>query len=221
MLIFIGSNLCITHPIMWQRVLRNKHNPEIIVIDPRKTETAMAATQHYAIQPKSDLVLLYGLAKFLIEKDWIDSAFVREHTTEFEKFKEFLFRNGDGEATHSSPNQSEPPHIGVYDLENVSRVTGLSVAQLQRLAETIHEGKRVSFWWTMGVNQGHEATRTAQAIINLARALNLKTVAEGVEEEEAAARLRELGVDYLQGYHFAKPMPREEFELWLTQHNKS
>ena len=167
-LIFIGSNLCITHPIMWQRVLRNKHNPEIIVIDPRKTETAMAATQHYAIQPKSDLVLLYGLAKFLIEKDWIDSAFVREHTTEFEKFKEFLFRNGDGEATHSSPNQSEPPHIGVYDLENVSRVTGLSVAQLQRLAETIHEGKRVSFWWTMGVNQGHEATRTAQAIINLA-----------------------------------------------------
>ena len=29
-------------------------------------------------------------------------------------------------------------------------------------------GKRVSFWWTMGVNQGHEATRTAQAIINLA-----------------------------------------------------
>ena len=31
-----------------------------------------------------------------------------------------------------------------------------------------HQGKRVSFWWTMGVNQGHEATRTAQAIINLA-----------------------------------------------------
>ncbi|MBU1690906.1 MAG: EAL domain-containing protein, partial [Gammaproteobacteria bacterium] len=60
-----------------------------------------------------------------------------------------------------------------------------------------------------------------QAIINLARALNLKTVAEGVEDEEAATRLRELGVDYLQGYHFAKPMPREDFERWLAQHNKS
>ena len=60
-----------------------------------------------------------------------------------------------------------------------------------------------------------------QAIINLARALNLKTVAEGVEDEEAAARLRELGVDYLQGYYFAKPMPREDFERWLAQHNKN
>jgi assimilatory nitrate reductase catalytic subunit len=39
---------------------------------------------------------------------------------------------------------------------------------LDRLARTIAEGKRVSFWWTMGVNQSHEATRTAQAIINLA-----------------------------------------------------
>jgi assimilatory nitrate reductase catalytic subunit len=44
----------------------------------------------------------------------------------------------------------------------------LSEFELRRFAETIHRGKRVSFWWTMGVNQGHEATRTAQAIINLA-----------------------------------------------------
>ena len=36
------------------------------------------------------------------------------------------------------------------------------------LAKIIHEGKRVSFWWTMGVNQSYEAVRTAQAIINLA-----------------------------------------------------
>ena len=39
---------------------------------------------------------------------------------------------------------------------------------LDELAETIHRGKRVSFWWTMGVNQSHEGVRTAQAIINLA-----------------------------------------------------
>jgi assimilatory nitrate reductase catalytic subunit len=39
-IVLIGSNLCIAHPIMWQRVLRNKRNPAIIVVDPRKTETA-------------------------------------------------------------------------------------------------------------------------------------------------------------------------------------
>jgi EAL domain-containing protein (putative c-di-GMP-specific phosphodiesterase class I) len=54
-----------------------------------------------------------------------------------------------------------------------------------------------------------------QAIIQLANALKLKTVAEGVEDEATAAVLRELGADILQGYHFAKPMPREEFERWI------
>ena len=49
-------------------------------------------------------------------------------------------------------------------------------------------------------------------------ALGLKTVAEGVEDADTAAVLRGLGVDYLQGYHFAKPMPREAFLDWLGHH---
>jgi assimilatory nitrate reductase catalytic subunit len=148
-IVLIGSNLCIAHPIMWQRVLMNPHNPKIIVIDPRRTETAVAATQHYAIKPKSDLVLLYGIAWILIERGWINREFMSAHTTGFEAFEEFVMRHG-------------------FDPDTVASVTGLTLAQLVRLAETIHQGKRVSFWWTMGVNQGHEATRTAQAIINLA-----------------------------------------------------
>jgi assimilatory nitrate reductase catalytic subunit len=146
-IVLVGSNLCIAHPIMWQRIMRNRHNPEIIVVDPRKTETAMAASQHYALRPKSDLVLLYGLANILISKGWIANAFVAGSTNHFEAFSEFV-------------NQFTP--------ETVSAATGLSELDLRRFTETIHRGKRVSFWWTMGVNQGHEATRTAQAIINLA-----------------------------------------------------
>ncbi len=146
-LVFVGSNLCIAHPIMWQRVLRNRHQPEIIVVDPRKTETAMDATQHYAIQPKSDLVLLYGLANILIANGWINPNFIERSTTGFAEFCEHV--------------KSFPPEI-------VSAASGISVEQLQKFAETIYRGKRVSFWWTMGVNQGHESTRTAQAIINLA-----------------------------------------------------
>ncbi len=146
-LVFIGSNLCIAHPIMWQRVLRNPHRPEIIVVDPRKTETAMAATQHYPARPKSDLTLLYGLAHLLIAKGAIDRAYVDAHTTGFEAFAEF---------------------VREFTPERVCEATGLTREQLERFAETIAEGKRVSFWWTMGVNQSHEGTRTAQAIINLA-----------------------------------------------------
>lgn len=155
-LIFIGSNLCIAHPILWQRVLRNPHHPEIVVIDPRKTETAMAATQHYAIRPKSDLILLYGLARMLVKRGAIAREFIAAHTTGFSEFEAFL---------DSGDNGKVP---GGFTPEYTSSATGLSIEQLTRLAETIETGKRVSFWWTMGVNQGHESTRTAQAIINLA-----------------------------------------------------
>ena len=60
-----------------------------------------------------------------------------------------------------------------------------------------------------------------QAIIHIARALGLKTVAEGVEDARSAATLRELGVDYLQGYHFARPMPREAFLEWLNAQERA
>jgi assimilatory nitrate reductase catalytic subunit len=146
-LVFVGANPCIAHPIMWQRVMRNPHHPEIIVVDPRSTETAMAATQHYALRPKSDLILLYGLASRLLALGAVNRSFVEAHTNGFEEFARFL--------------------EGITP-EHVCAESGLTREQLDRFAITIAKGKRVSFWWTMGVNQGHEATRTAQAIINLA-----------------------------------------------------
>jgi anaerobic selenocysteine-containing dehydrogenase len=146
-IVLVGSNLCIAHPILWQRVMRNPHRPEIVVIDPRATETAMAATQHLAIYPKSDQSLLYCVAKLLIERDWIDRDFVTSHTTGFEDFADF---------------------VRDYSVERGAGETGLTVDAIEQLARTVHMGKRVSFWWTMGVNQSHQAVRTAQAIINLA-----------------------------------------------------
>ena len=146
-LIFIGSNLCIAHPILWQRVLNNRRNPVIIVIDPRATETAMNATLHLPLRPKSDLTLLYGLGRALVQRGWIDDGYIRDHTRGFEDFARFL----------------EP-----FDEARVLEETGLSRTAWNRFVDALKPGKRVSFWWTMGVNQSHESTRTAQAIINLA-----------------------------------------------------
>lgn len=146
-LVFIGSNLCIAHPILWQRVLKNRHRPEVIVIDPRATETAMAGTLHLPICPKSDLVLLYGLARALMERGCVDAGFVHAHTTGFLEFCDA---------------------VQEFTPDRVCEVSGLDPKAFARLVETVARGKRVSFWWTMGVNQGHESTRTAQAIINLA-----------------------------------------------------
>lgn len=146
-IVLVGSNLCIAHPIMWERVIRNPHDPEIVVIDPRMTETAMQATQHAPLAPKSDQSLLYGIAKILIDNNWLDDAFIEQSTNGFSEFAGFVEQ---------------------FTLERVSAETGLAADQIERLAEIIHTGKRVSFWWTMGVNQSYQGVRTAQAIINLA-----------------------------------------------------
>ena len=146
-LVFVGSNPAIAHPIMWQRVMMNKNSPEIIVVDPRRTETAMCATRHVSLRPKSDLWLLYGIARILVEENRIDRTFIDAHTTGFDAFARFL-----------DPYAPEP----------VSLMTGIPINEIRELARLIGRGKAVSFWWTMGVNQGHESTRTAQALINLA-----------------------------------------------------
>ncbi len=146
-LVFIGANPCIAHPIMWQRVMMNKRSPKIVCIDPRRTETAMASTHHYAIQPKSDLIFLYGLARLVIEQGAVKREFVEAHTNGFDDFAAF---------------------VAEFDLERTSLASGIAPEQLVELASMIANNERVSFWWTMGVNQGHESTRTAQAIINLA-----------------------------------------------------
>ena len=147
-LIFIGANPVVAHPIVWGRVRNNKvPGHKIIVLDPRKSETARNADYWYPLKWRSDLKLMYTLANILIENDWLDHEFIDAHTEGYEDFAAFV--------------KDFTPERGAEE-------TGLSIEQITELAELIHNGKRVSFWWTMGVNQGYEAVRTAQAIMNLA-----------------------------------------------------
>jgi diguanylate cyclase (GGDEF)-like protein len=53
-----------------------------------------------------------------------------------------------------------------------------------------------------------------RATLFIARELNCKTIAEGVETKEQAIALSAMGVDYLQGYYFAKPMKNEDLIAW-------
>ena len=146
-LVFVGANPCIAHPILWERVTRNPHSPEIIVVDPRRTETATNATLHLPVKPKSDLALFLGLAGHFVKSGWVDRYYVNQHTSGFESYCAFLEN---------------------HDLSTASDATGLSLETLRDLAGRIRKGRRVSFWWTMGVNQSHQGVKTAQAIINLA-----------------------------------------------------
>jgi diguanylate cyclase (GGDEF)-like protein/PAS domain S-box-containing protein len=55
-----------------------------------------------------------------------------------------------------------------------------------------------------------------KAIVSIAKSLDLSCVAEGVEDAGTAALLNTMGVEALQGYYFARPMPIEEYLTWLT-----
>src|SRR5690606_7312897 len=89
----------------------------------------------------------YAVAHVLIREGWTDRAYIDSHVTGYEDF-----------ATH----------VATYAPEDVASRCGVTPDVIASFARTIHEGKAVSFWWTMGVNQSHEAVRTAQALINLA-----------------------------------------------------
>lgn len=146
-LVFVGANPAIAHPILWQRVLRNRRKPDIVVLDPRRTETASAATLHVPLAPKSDLTLLYGFAAALIARGAVDRDFVAAHTSGFDEFARF---------------------VAAFTPERACAAARIPRVMFDDVVERLATRKRVSYWWTMGVNQGHESTRTAQALINLA-----------------------------------------------------
>ena len=176
-------------------VLRNPNHPAIVVIDPRVTETAMQATNHLPIRPKSDQALFYGLARLLIRRGWIDRAYIDAHTRDFDEY-----------ATAVEP----------YTPERVAEATGLGAEDIERLAETIHGGSRVSFWWTMGVNQSYQGVRTAQSIINLALMTgNIGRPGTGANSitgqcNAMGSRLFSNTTNLLGGHDFANPDHREK-----------
>jgi EAL domain-containing protein (putative c-di-GMP-specific phosphodiesterase class I) len=57
-----------------------------------------------------------------------------------------------------------------------------------------------------------------RSIIDLAHNLDLRAVAEGVEDQSILNRLTELGCDVAQGYHVSRPLESERFEAWMESY---
>ncbi|MCL1892794.1 MAG: EAL domain-containing protein [Holophagaceae bacterium] len=68
-----------------------------------------------------------------------------------------------------------------------------------------------------GLGLDHESTAIVEAITSLAKALNMKVTAEGIENADQLVHLRKLGCDIGQGYLFSRPMPAEDAEKMLKQ----
>jgi EAL domain-containing protein (putative c-di-GMP-specific phosphodiesterase class I) len=68
--------------------------------------------------------------------------------------------------------------------------------------------------YVAGANNDKRARAILEAAVDLAKKLSLTSVAEGVEDQQTLDLLRSLGVDVIQGFLIAKPMPLDHFQVW-------
>ncbi|MGB3138661.1 MAG: nitrate reductase [Nodosilinea sp.] len=145
----IGTNTAECHPIVFNR-LRKHHkrngHVKLIVVDPRRTETAKVADLHLAIRPGTDITLLNGIGHLLLRWGEIDPEFIDGCTQGFASYTEVL--------SHYPP-------------ETVAERCGITVADLETAARTWAKAKAVLSLWSMGLNQSSEGTAKVRALINL------------------------------------------------------
>ncbi|WP_313619741.1 cyclic di-GMP phosphodiesterase [Achromobacter sp.] len=97
---------------------------------------------------------------------------------------------------------------------------GTGYSSLSQLARIPLDAIKLDASFVRGVNENPVSQALARAIVAVARTLELKVIAEGVETQEETVFLDTLGVDAKQGYLYAKPMPAEEFTAWLAKRRR-
>jgi diguanylate cyclase (GGDEF)-like protein/PAS domain S-box-containing protein len=86
---------------------------------------------------------------------------------------------------------------------------GTGYSSLSYLKRLPAQAIKIDQSFVKGLGENIEDTAVVRMIVELAHTLGLEVIAEGVETEEQAALLKEMGCDIAQGYHFSKPLPPE------------
>ncbi len=90
-IVVAGANPTEAHPVVGARLLRAaRAGTPLLVIDPRRTEIAAAATLHLALRPGTNVWVFNALARALVERGAADLAAVEAHCTGFEALAAFL-----------------------------------------------------------------------------------------------------------------------------------
>src|SRR4051812_12479373 len=148
-LFLVGSNMAETQTVLWSRVLdrlAGPKPPKLVVVDPRRTPTAAKADLHLRPRLGTNVALLNGILRLLIEAGYVDRAFVEKHTVGFAHLAETV-RN--------------------YPPEKVEAITGVPAADLVKAAELIGTAKALVSCVLQGVYQSNQATAAACQVNNV------------------------------------------------------
>jgi assimilatory nitrate reductase catalytic subunit len=149
LLVLIGSNAAWCHPVLFQRMLANKQKrgARIVVIDPRRTDTAGDADLFLGLKPGTDTALFSGLLVHLADNGALDHDYIESHTSGFE-----------GALARA---RSIAGSIGATAL-----ATGLCEPDVAAFFQMFGNTPRVVTLYSQGVNQSAQGTDKVNAIIN-------------------------------------------------------
>ena len=135
-LLILGANPMVSNGSMWTvpdfrgkaKALRARGG-KIVVVDPRRTETAAAADEHHFIRPGADVFFLLGLAHTLFDEQLLRLGRLAEHTAGLEQLRAALLP---------------------YPAERVAARCGIAAATIRALARTLAQTKRAALYGRIG-----------------------------------------------------------------------
>ena len=144
-----GANTAYAHPVLFRRIEAAKAlNPDlkIIVVDPRRTETAAFADLHLAILPGTDVALFHAMLHVMLWEEWVDREYIAAHTENFEALRALV--------REMSPTvAAEICGVKADDIVTAARWFARSAATLSLYCQ--------------GLNQSSSGTAKNAALINL------------------------------------------------------
>jgi predicted molibdopterin-dependent oxidoreductase YjgC len=143
-----GSNARAAHPIFFHHVLKGIHDgAKLVVIDPRRTESAEWGDLWLGIDVGSDIGLSNTIAREIIVNDLQHHSFIANATLGFDEY-----------------------HDSVMDwtLERGEQVTGVPAEVIREVAHAYAKADRAMICWTLGITEHHTAVDNVLSLINLA-----------------------------------------------------
>jgi len=147
-LFVIGSNTTECHPIIGRKIRRaiKNNGAKLIVADPRRIELCDMAQVYLDHLPGTDVALLNGMMRVIVEECLHDQKFISKRCEEFEPFLESLKR---------------------YDLKTVEALTGVAGEKIRQAALLFGKAKKAIVLYGMGITQHTTGTDNAKTIANL------------------------------------------------------
>ncbi len=144
----IGTNTTKAHPVIGMNVKRASRNgTKLIVANPREIELVNHAHVWLQHRPGSDVALLMGMMRVIVDEDLADKSFIDERCENFDAFRDSLKE---------------------FDLKKVEEITGVPKKKIVEAARIYATDKPSAILYAMGITQHTHGTDNVMAVANLA-----------------------------------------------------